>query len=46
MVFVRLHLREEVDTMKHLTAASEEGHGDPNVLSYVDSWEQNVLLYI
>ena len=44
--FVRLRLREEVDILKHLAAASEEGHGHPNVLSYIDSWEQDGLLYI
>ena len=32
--------------MKHLTDASEEGHGHPSVLRYIDSWEQDGLLFI
>lgn len=42
----RLRLREEVDILKHLTDASEEGRGHPNVLRYIDSWEQDGLLFI
>jgi mitosis inhibitor protein kinase SWE1 len=46
-------LREEVDILRHLTQASADvrtptlgGRGHPNVLGYVDSWEQDGVLYI
>ena len=45
----RLRLREEVDVLKHLAdAASDAGIGPyhPNVLGYVDSWEEDETLYI
>ncbi|EIN11277.1 hypothetical protein PUNSTDRAFT_131444 [Punctularia strigosozonata HHB-11173 SS5] len=45
----RLRLREEVDVLRHLSqAAREEGLGDhhPNVLGYVDSWEEDETLFI
>jgi hypothetical protein len=45
-IFVRLRLREEVDILKQLTEASEGGRGHPNVLRYIDSWEQDDLLFI
>lgn len=41
----RIRLREEVDILKHLLAASNASR-HPNVLSYIDSWEQNEQLYI
>lgn len=46
---VRLRLREEVDTLKHLShAAARAGLGlrHPNVLGYIDSWEEDEVLYI
>ena len=42
-------LREEVDTLKHLSrAACSAGFGDrhPNVLGYIDSWEEDETLFI
>lgn len=45
-VIVRLRLREEVDILKHLTEVSEGRRGHPNVLRYIDSWEQDSLLFI
>jgi mitosis inhibitor protein kinase SWE1 len=46
----RLRLREEVDVLKHLSRASQAaglvGGTHPNVLGYVDSWEQDERLYI
>ncbi|EKM53975.1 uncharacterized protein PHACADRAFT_122634 [Phanerochaete carnosa HHB-10118-sp] len=45
----RQRLREEVDILKHLSrAACSAGYGDrhPNVLSYIDSWEEEETLYI
>lgn len=45
-VIVRLRLREEVDILKQLTEASEGRRGHPNVLRYIDSWEQDSLLFI
>ncbi|KAJ3555203.1 hypothetical protein NM688_g2709 [Phlebia brevispora] len=45
----RLRLREEVDVLKHLSdTASNLGFGTchPNVLGYVDSWEEDETLYI
>lgn len=43
---VRLRLREEVEILKLLTEASERRSGHPNVLRYIDSWEQDSLLFI
>ena len=43
---VRLRLREEVDILKQLTEVSEGRRGHPNVLRYIDSWEQDALLFI
>ncbi|TFK44853.1 hypothetical protein BDQ12DRAFT_641852 [Crucibulum laeve] len=45
----RLRLREEVDILKHLsqaaiTAGMSGRH--PNVLAYIDSWEEDETLYI
>ena len=40
-----MRLREEVDILKQLTEASG-GRGHPNVLRYIDSWEQDTLLFI
>lgn len=42
----RLRLREEVDVLRHLSQASLGGRGHPNVLGYVDSWEQDGVLFI
>ena len=42
----RLRLREEVDILKQLAEASEGRSGHPNVLRYIDSWEQDGLLFI
>ncbi|KAA1471705.1 hypothetical protein DENSPDRAFT_880701 [Dentipellis sp. KUC8613] len=47
----RLRLREEVEILQHLSQAySAATHGassrHPNVLGYVDSWEQDAVLYI
>jgi mitosis inhibitor protein kinase SWE1 len=46
----RLRLREEVEILQHLSntyaAASEPGTPHPNVLAYIDSWEQDEALYI
>ncbi|KAF5380622.1 hypothetical protein D9615_004544 [Tricholomella constricta] len=47
----RLRLREEVHVLQHLSevAASSsfyEGNRHPNVLAYIDSWEENEALYI
>lgn len=44
----RLRLREEVDILKHLSQAALS-HSDgrhPNVLGYIDSWEEAEALYI
>ena len=38
----RRRLFEEVDILKHLAQAGQH----PNVLSYIDSWEQDEALYI
>ncbi|PCH43815.1 hypothetical protein WOLCODRAFT_138608 [Wolfiporia cocos MD-104 SS10] len=38
----RLRLREEVDVLAHLTRAG----GHPNVLAYIDSWEEDETLFI
>ena len=45
-IVFRLRLREEVDILKHLTEVSEGRRGHPNVLGYIDSWEQDGLLFI
>lgn len=47
----RLRLREEVDTLQHLSRVATLASGSketchPNVLGYVDSWEENEALYI
>jgi mitosis inhibitor protein kinase SWE1 len=46
----RLRLREEVDALKHLSRAAQAvglvGGTHPNVLGYVDSWEQDEQLFI
>ncbi len=42
-------MKEEVDILKHLSrAASAQGFSGrhPNVLAYVDSWEQDEALFI
>ncbi|KAI0949716.1 hypothetical protein AcW1_009242 [Taiwanofungus camphoratus] len=38
----RLRLREEVDILAHLSTRG----GHPNVLAYIDSWEEDETLYI
>jgi mitosis inhibitor protein kinase SWE1 len=47
-MFDSLRLREEVEVLKHLsqvsTLSGERRH--PNVLAYVDSWEEHEALYI
>ncbi|KAK2463166.1 hypothetical protein APHAL10511_004821 [Amanita phalloides] len=44
----RLRLREEVDILKHLAHHSGSGlpGRHPNVLAYIDSWEEDEALYI
>ncbi|KIJ19055.1 hypothetical protein PAXINDRAFT_8404 [Paxillus involutus ATCC 200175] len=43
----RLRLREEVDILQHLArAAAAEGGQHSNVLAYIDSWEQDEVLFI
>ncbi|KAG6873414.1 hypothetical protein C0995_015839 [Termitomyces sp. Mi166 len=47
----RLRLQEEVQVLRHLsqaaaTSAAYEGNRHPNVLAYIDSWEENDALYI
>ena len=42
----RLRLREEVDILKQLTEMSEGRRGHPNVLRYIDNWEQDGVLFI
>ncbi|KAH0588971.1 Mitosis inhibitor protein kinase wee1 [Termitomyces sp. J132] len=47
----RLRLQEEVQVLQHLAqvaaaSASYEGNRHPNVLAYIDSWEENDALYI
>jgi mitosis inhibitor protein kinase SWE1 len=46
----RLRLREEVEILQHLSnkhvAANGLGTRHPNVLAYIDSWEQDEALYI
>lgn len=44
-----LRLREEVDILKHLSLAAARadfGLRHPNVLGYVDSWEEDETLFI
>ncbi|KAI0260808.1 hypothetical protein BC834DRAFT_898433 [Gloeopeniophorella convolvens] len=41
----RLRLREEVEVLQHL-ARTAGGAAHPNVLAYLDSWEQDDALYI
>ena len=43
---VRLRLREEVDILKQLKETSEGRRGHPNVLRYIDNWEQGGLSFI
>ena len=45
----RLRLREEVDILKHLSEAALTQFSDgrhPNVLAYIDSWEEDEALFI
>ena len=46
----RLRLREEVEVLKHLSQAALSSHmadgRHPNVLAYIDSWEEDEALYI
>ncbi|KAG8213596.1 hypothetical protein J3R82DRAFT_10265 [Butyriboletus roseoflavus] len=43
----RLRLREEVDVLQHLRrAATADGGQHPNVLAYIDSWEEDEALFI
>ncbi|KAF8967937.1 hypothetical protein BDZ97DRAFT_1802034 [Flammula alnicola] len=45
----RLRLREEVDILKHLSQAAQAQYADgrhPNVLAYIDNWEEDEALYI
>ncbi|KAH9942269.1 uncharacterized protein BXZ73DRAFT_41032 [Epithele typhae] len=44
----RLRLREEVEILKHLSdIASRHGSGGhPNILGYIDGWEEDETLYI
>jgi mitosis inhibitor protein kinase SWE1 len=45
----RLRLREEVSILKHLSQAAQSQYDDgrhPNVLAYIDGWEENEALYI
>ena len=50
----RLRLREEVDILKHLSDAAARSSDTsirlarrhPNILSYIDSWEEDETLYI
>ena len=44
ILLYRLRLKEEVDILRHLSHACGGRH--PNVLSYVDSWEEGEALYI
>ncbi|TFK54108.1 hypothetical protein OE88DRAFT_1805907 [Heliocybe sulcata] len=40
----RVRLREEADILKHLSVAANGRH--PNVLAYIDSWEEDEQLFI
>ncbi|KAH7913486.1 hypothetical protein BJ138DRAFT_625398 [Hygrophoropsis aurantiaca] len=46
----RLRLREEVDILQHLSQAAASNSSDqgqhPNVLGFIDSWEQDETLFI
>ncbi|EKM81062.1 hypothetical protein AGABI1DRAFT_56372 [Agaricus bisporus var. burnettii JB137-S8] len=45
----RLRLREEVDILKHLSRAAFDCGANgrhPNVLAYIDSWDEDDFLYI
>lgn len=45
----RLRLWEEVEVLKHLSGAAVRNGfdcGHPNVLAYIDSWEENEALFI
>ncbi|KAG6833559.1 hypothetical protein H0H87_005210 [Tephrocybe sp. NHM501043] len=47
----RLRLREEVQVLQHLSQAAtnsapNERHRHPNVLAYIDSWEEDEALFI
>ncbi|KAJ3566472.1 hypothetical protein NP233_g6981 [Leucocoprinus birnbaumii] len=45
----RLRLREEVDVLQHLSQAAVEcglNGRHPNVLGYIDSWEEDEVLFI
>lgn len=42
----RLRLREEVDVLQHLSRAAATEGGHPNILMYVDSWEEDEALFI
>jgi mitosis inhibitor protein kinase SWE1 len=45
MCLSRLRLREEVDTLRHLTEVNgRQRH--PNVLAFIDSWEEDEHLFI
>jgi mitosis inhibitor protein kinase SWE1 len=49
-LFFRFRLREEVEILQHLSSTSAVANGSgtrhPNVLAYIDSWEQDEVLYI
>jgi hypothetical protein len=49
-IFFRFRLREEVEILQHLanthTAINGPDMRHPNVLAYIDSWEQDEALYI
>jgi len=43
----RLRLREEVDILLHLSQTADAARiRHPNVLAYIDSWEEDEALYI
>ena len=49
LIVPRLRLREEVDVLKHLSQRSgtfRSSAGHPNVLGYIDSWEEDEALCI
>ena len=53
-LYFRLRLREEVDILKHLSEATSRSSDTtissarrhPNILGYIDSWEEDETLYI
>lgn len=45
LFLLRLRLREEVEILQHLSQANG-GRRHPNVLAYIDSWEENESLFI